>query len=184
MIFIGHKVKSITNKKTPSAKASEKRPVDIYFDKYAEDHRNPTNKLIHWICVPLIVFSLLGLTWAIPFPYLKFLGQYNGFFNWASFLMAFCIFYYYKLSPLLSYIMLLIVFGFSYGVIELDTWHKAGGPALWLVCLIIFVASWAGQFIGHKIEGKKPSFLDDLKFLLIGPIWLLHFILKRFSIRY
>jgi uncharacterized membrane protein YGL010W len=163
---------------------ADKRPVDIYFDKYAGSHQNPTNKLIHWVCVPLIVFSLFGLFWAIPFPYLKFLGKYNGFINWASFLIGFSIYYYYKLSPVLSYLMLLILFGFSYGIIELDTWQKTGGPAMWQVCLAIFALSWVGQFIGHKIEGKKPSFLDDLKFLLIGPIWLLHFILKKFSIRY
>ena len=63
-------------------------------------------------------------------------------------------------------------------------WQKAGGPALWLVCLVIFALSWVGQFAGHKIEGKKPSFLDDIKFLLIGPVWLLHFVLDRFSIKY
>jgi len=176
-------LQSTSNKKS-STKAETKRPVDIYFDKYAESHQNPTNKIIHWICVPLIVFSLFGLVWTIPFPYINFLGRYNGFINWASFLLAFSVYYYYKLSPILSYLMLLIVFGFSYGIIELSAWQKTGGPALWEVCLIIFVLSWVGQFIGHKIEGKKPSFFDDLKFLLIGPIWLLHFILKKFSIRY
>ncbi len=164
--------------------AKDARPVDIYFDKYAESHQNPTNKLLHWICVPLIVFSLLGLVWAIPFPYIKFLGRYNGFLNWASFLIGFSVYYYYKLSPVLSYLMLLVLFCFSYGIIELDTLQKAGGPLLWQVCVAIFVISWIGQFIGHKIEGKKPSFLDDIKFLLIGPIWLLHFILKKLSIRY
>ncbi len=167
-----------------AASAAALRPVDVYFDKYAESHQNSTNKTIHWICVPLIVFSLLGLVWAIPFPQLKFLGQYSAYFNWASFLIAFAIYYYYKLSPVLSYIMLLVVFAMSYGIIELDAVQKAGGPALWLVCLVIFVVSWIGQFIGHKIEGKKPSFLDDIKFLLIGPIWLLHFILKKFNIKY
>lgn len=160
------------------------RPVDIYFARYSQSHQNPTNKLIHWICVPLIVFSILGLLWAIPFPHLGFLGQYNGFFNWASFLIAFSIYYYYKLSPILSYFMLLLLMGLSYGIIQLAEWEKAGGPALWLVCLVLFILSWIGQFMGHKIEGKKPSFLDDLKFLLIGPAWLMHFILKKFSIRY
>jgi uncharacterized membrane protein YGL010W len=178
-------VSNPTNKKTASATAvADKRPVDVYFDKYAECHQNPTNKTIHWICVPLIVFSLLGLVWAIPFPYLKFLGSYNGFFNWASFLIAFSMYFYYKLSPVLSYFMLLLLFAFCYGIMELDAIQKAGGPSLWLVCLIIFVLSWIGQFIGHKIEGKKPSFLDDIKFLLIGPIWLLHFILKKTKLKY
>lgn len=160
------------------------RLVDVYFAKYAESHHNKTNEAIHFICIPLIVFSLLGLVWSIPFPYLKFLGSYNVVFNWASFLIAFSIYYYLKLSPVLSYIMLLILFGFSYGIIQIEHWHQAGGPALWLVSLIIFFISWIGQFIGHKIEGKKPSFLDDVKFLLIGPIYLLHLILKRLSLKY
>lgn len=163
---------------------ADKRPVDVYFDKYAESHHNPTNKLIHWICVPLIVFSIIGLVWSIPFPYIKFMGRYNGFLNWASFLIAFTVYFYYRLSTILSYIMLLVLFAFSYIIIELDAWHQAGGPPLWLTCVIIFVGAWIGQFIGHKVEGKKPSFLDDLKFLLIGPIWLLHFILKKLSIKY
>jgi uncharacterized membrane protein YGL010W len=182
-LFKGYLLKNMANKPL-SAKTIVNRPVDIYFTEYAKSHQNPTNKLIHWICVPLIVFSIIGLVWAIPFPYIKFMGRYNGYFNWASFLVAFSIYYYYKLSPVLSYLMLLVLFGFSYCIIALAEWQKAGGPAMWQVCAVIFVLSWIGQFAGHKIEGKKPSFLDDLKFLLIGPVWLLHFLLKRFSIRY
>jgi uncharacterized membrane protein YGL010W len=41
-----------------------------------------------------------------------------------------------------------------------------------------------GQFIGHKIEGKKPSFFKDILFLLIGPLWLLSFIYKKVGISY
>lgn len=162
----------------------EKRMVDAYFDKYAESHQDHTNKTIHWICVPLIVFSLLGLVWSIPFPHLDFLGRYNGFLNWASFLIAFALYYYYRLSPTLFYGMVLVVFAFSFLIVQLESWEKNGGPALWQSSLIIFVLAWIGQFIGHKIEGKKPSFLDDLKFLLIGPIWLLHFIFKKAGIPY
>ncbi len=160
------------------------RLVDQYFDKYSESHQNRSNEVIHWICVPLIVFSLLGLIWSIPFPYIRFLGSFNGMFNWASFLIAFAIYYYYKLSPVLSYFMLMIVMFFCYLITVLVKWHEAGGPRLWQSCLAIFVTSWVGQFIGNKIEGKKSSFLDDLKFLLIGPIWLLHFVLKRFRLKY
>lgn len=161
------------------------RLVDIYFDKYAESHQDHTNKTIHWICVPLIVFSLFGLVWAIPFPHLAFLGEYNGFVNWASFLIGFSIYYYYRLSPVLSYAMLLVIFAFSAGIVGLEKLHELNGwPAMWQVCLAIFVSSWVGQFIGHKIEGKKPSFLDDIKFLLIGPIWLLHFLFKKAGLKY
>lgn len=166
-------------------KQAESRPVDVYFDKYSESHQNHTNEIIHWICVPAIVFSLFGLIWAIPFPYLEFLGKYNGYVNWASFLIAFAIYYYYKLSPVLSYFMLLLIMFFSAGIVSLEKMHNtAGWPQMWQVCLGIFLISWIGQFIGHKIEGKKPSFFDDIKFLLIGPIWLLHFILKKAKIKY
>ena len=166
-------------------KQAQSRPVDVYFDKYSESHQNHTNEIIHWICVPAIVFSLFGLIWAIPFPNLEFLGKYNGYVNWASFLIAFSIYYYYKLSPVLSYFMLLLIMFFSAGIVSLEKMHNTGGwPQMWQVCLGIFVLAWIGQFIGHKIEGKKPSFFDDLKFLLIGPIWLLHFILKKAKIKY
>jgi uncharacterized membrane protein YGL010W len=166
-----------------SSKAPQ-RPIDALFEQYAENHRDDTNKFIHWICVPLIVFSLFGLLWAIPFPHLSFLGSYNGYFNWASFALAFCIYYYFRLSPILSYIMLLILLLFAWLITLLVGWQSADGPALWLVCIAVFVIAWIGQFIGHKIEGKKPSFLTDLKFLLIGPIWLLHFVFKKFSLKY
>ncbi|WP_291074819.1 MULTISPECIES: Mpo1-like protein [unclassified Empedobacter] len=54
----------------------------------------------------------------------------------------------------------------------------------WLVYLVVFIITWLLQFVGHKIEGKKPSFLKDLQFLLVGPIWLLGFILRKVGIKY
>jgi uncharacterized membrane protein YGL010W len=175
-----------STKSTLAAKPPHKmRPVDEYFAKYSESHQNSTNELIHWICVPLIVFSLFGLIWAIPFPHLGFLGKNSGYINWASFLIAFSIYYYYRLSPVLSYAMLVILMIFSAVIVTLERLNRVNGwPEMWQICLIIFVVAWIGQFIGHKIEGKKPSFLDDIKFLLIGPIWLLHFVFKKAGIRY
>jgi uncharacterized membrane protein YGL010W len=161
------------------------RLVEAYFDKYAESHQNRTNKLIHWICVPLIVFSILGLVWALPFPHFDFLGKLNGYINWATFLILFAMLYYLRLSLALAAVMLLVIFVFAAGIVTLEKLHaQQGWLPMWQVCGIIFVVAWAGQFIGHKIEGKKPSFFDDLRFLLIGPIWLLHFLFKKAGIRY
>ena len=173
------------NKKNPSSvkAAGVSRPVDKYFAKYSDD-QNPSHKPVYWICIPLIVFGLFGLLWAVPFPNLKFLGSLNGYFNWASFLIALSIYYYYKLSPILSYFMLLVFMLFSLAVIELAEWQAGGGPTLWVICLVIFIASLIALFIGRKNQGKKTSFIDDLKFLVVAPIWLLHFILKKFSIKY
>ena len=55
---------------------------------------------------------------------------------------------------------------------------------LWLFCLIVFALAWIGQFYGHSVEGKKPSFLKDLQFLLIGPMWLMSFIYKKIGISF
>ena len=167
-----------------AGKAVPKKEVDVLFDQYAESHQNPTNELIHWICVPLILFSIIGLVWSIPFPHLAFLGKMDGFLNWASFLIAFAGYYYYRLSPVLLYLMILVLFVMALLIVQLEKWAAVGGPAIWLVCTVIFVVAWIGQFIGHKIEKKKPSFLQDVKFLLIGPIWLLHFLCIKMGLKY
>jgi len=144
-----------------------------YLNRYAESHQNNTNVLIHWICVPLIVFSLLGLVWAIPVPHVDFLGKLNGYINLATFLILFATIYYLRLSFRIGLAMILTIWIFSTGIILLERMARLRGwPEMWQVCLFIFVLAWAGQFIGHKIEGKKPSFLEDLQFLLIGPAWL------------
>ncbi len=161
-----------------------KKQIDILFDTYAESHQNSSNKLIHCICVPLIVFSLLGLLWQIPFPHLEFLGRYNGYFNWASFLIAFAMYYYFTLSRVLFFIMIWIISAMSYAIVKIEQAYGLGSKTAIAIYAAVFILSWIGQFIGHKIEGKKPSFLNDVKFLLIGPIWLLHFICKKINLKY
>ncbi len=155
--------------------------IDQLLEKYGESHRNKTNKRIHWIAVPAIVFSLLGLVWAIPMP--EFMKEYP-YFNWASLLIAFSLYYYYTLSPALAFAMIFVIGIMSFFIVQLEYNEWAGGMAMWKICLIIFVLAWIFQFIGHKIEGKKPSFFEDLKFLLIGPLWLLHFIFKRLHLKF
>lgn len=161
-----------------------KRPLDIDFAKYDEYHTHPVNRIINYICIPVISFSILGFVWSLPFPHLGFLGAYNGVFNWASFLIAFSIYYYYRASPLLSYLMLLVLFGFAYGVTLLEARQKTGGMVLPQICIVLFVVGNILQLIGYKLEGKKPMLFFDFKFLLIGPLWLLSLVLRRFNIKY
>jgi uncharacterized membrane protein YGL010W len=163
---------------------AEKRPIDILIDEYAGFHQKPVNRYINYICIPLISFSILGFIWSIPFPHLGFLGGYNGYFNWASFLIAFAIYYYMKRSPVLSYIMLIVIFAFTYIIIQLQAWQTAGGFILPQMCVVVFVMANIAQLIGYRIEGKKPTFMENFKFLLIEPIWLLSLGLKGFKIKY
>jgi len=151
--------------------------IQSLLEEYGESHRNPVNKSIHWICVPAIVLSLLGLIWSIPFPLTFSVGPVPV--NWATLFIAAAMIYYFSLSVTLAFGMfavtgLLMAIGY---LIATQT-----GVELWISSLIIFTVAWIGQFWGHKIEGKKPSFLKDVQFLLIGPVWLLSFIYKRFGI--
>jgi uncharacterized membrane protein YGL010W len=155
------------------------RKIDQLLSEYGESHQNVTNKTIHWICVPLIFFSVVGLIASIPSGLLQnLLGSY---FNWATVVMILVLVYYISLSISLSIGMAM----FSLVCLYLARTIALSGVApLWLACIVIFVLAWIGQFYGHKVEGKKPSFLKDLQFLLIGPAWLMHFIYKRIGIPY
>jgi len=170
--------------KKQKQKAPQKSEIDILFDKYTASHQNPVNKIINWISVPLVVFAVLGLAYAIPFPHLGFLGQYNAYINWDSLLIAFSIYFYMRMSPLLSYIMLLIEFLMGYGVLELDNWQKANGPNLVDICFPLLFVCFIAQYIGQKIEKKPYSLINSAKFQFYAPIWLLSLVLKRFSVKY
>jgi uncharacterized membrane protein YGL010W len=156
------------------------RKIDLLFAEYAESHRNSTNKLIHWICVPLIFWSILGFISLIPSKSIGFI--YIGEISYVSFAaIALVTIFYMRLSLIISiimFILMVIMESFAYGI---NIRFKENA---WLVYLSVFVITWIFQFVGHKIEGKKPSFLKDLQFLLVGPIWLLSFIVKKLGIRY
>jgi len=158
------------------------RKIDILLSEYGASHQNSTNKSIHWICVPLIFFSIVSLIASIPAAPLKvIIGTYSPFANWATVVLVFITLYYVTLSRTLAMGMLL------FGLLCLLVADLIAGLAttpLWLISIIIFVLAWVGQFYGHKVEGKKPSFLKDIQFLLIGPAWLMHFIYKHFGIPY
>lgn len=153
------------------------RRIDWFLDKYGESHQNATNKLIHWVCVPLIMFSLLGMIYSIPFP----MPEKMLYANWAAVLVGLALVYYLTLS-LAMFIGFLVVG--SAMVVGNHFLAQNVGDNLLYVSIGIFVVAWIGQFIGHKIEGKKPSFFEDVQFLLIGPAWLLHFIYKKIGLPY
>jgi len=158
------------------------RNIDSLLLEYGESHQNKTNKLIHWFCVPAIFFSVVGLIFSIPSGFLAvqlpFLGDYA---NWATLILFLLLFYYISLSPALTFGMLL----FSAFCLFLANYLAITFPGmLAYISLAVFVLAWIVQFYGHKIEGKKPSFLKDVQFLMIGPAWLMHFIYKKIGIAY
>jgi uncharacterized membrane protein YGL010W len=140
------------------------RKVDELFARYGESHRHPTNEAIHWICVPLITWSVLAALWAAA-PVVAYIGigLAVAFYAWLSVQIAVGML---ALFALMVYPLTLL------------------GSKAFIVAGVVFVLAWIGQFVGHAIEGRKPSFLEDVKFLLVGPAWLLHFVYRRAGIRY
>lgn len=154
------------------------RTVQSWLDEYGESHRHPSNKAIHWICVPLIMLAVVGLLWEIPVP--QDWRTHSAFFNWGVLVAVLVTIYYYVLAWRLALGMTLVTVAMVfivYGVSLVAAWP-------WLVWAIVFVLAWIGQFLGHKIEGRKPSFFKDLLFLLIGPLRLLAFVYRRLSLAY
>jgi len=151
------------------------KTLQQWLDEYGESHKNETNKTIHWICVPTIFFSVTGLLYGVKLPWIVAGLQLNV----AMIALLLVVFYYFSLSKTLWIGMVLfgLVCLFICNLIE-----KANFIQLWLFCLITFILAWIGQFYGHKVEGKKPSFLKDLQFLMIGPAWLMSFIYKKAGI--
>jgi uncharacterized membrane protein YGL010W len=151
-----------------------RKSINTWLDEYAESHQNKINKSIHWICVPLITFTLLGLLSLISYDF----KTYN--IDLASILIAIAIIFYIRLSRNLAIGMLIFSTICIFILSKLKT--VIPGSNLINLYILVFIISWIGQFIGHKIEGKKPSFIKDIQFLLIGPAWLLSFIYKKLNI--
>jgi uncharacterized membrane protein YGL010W len=140
--------------------------IQPLFDRYAESHRHPVNQAIHWICVPLITWGVLTALWALaPAAAIALVVAAIVFYAWMSWPLA---------------LGMLAVTALMLAPLPL----VPSRSLLAGLAAAVFVAAWVGQFVGHHIEGRKPSFLDDLTFLLVGPVWLLAFVYRRLGIGY
>jgi len=153
------------------------RQARQWLDEYAGSHQHETNKLLHWICVPIIVVSVIGLLASLPAP--QILQSVTPTLGWGAVLLIGAMFYYCLLSPRLAAGMVPVVVLIGLVVSGLE---RLPSP-LWVTCLVLFVLAWIGQFIGHHIEGRRPAFFKDLQFLLIGPLWLLSSVYRRIGLR-
>ena len=147
-----------------------------WFDEYAVSHQNETNQFIHYICVPAIFFSVIGLLMSIPTTFLEnLLGLYNPLLeNWAVVVGLFISIFYSRLGFWYFIKMIVLILLTIIG----NYWLSSFGN-LAIISLAIFVVAWIGQFYGHKVEGMKPSFIKDLQFLLIGPLWVIEKIVRK-----
>ncbi len=144
--------------------AAVPRKIDQLIDHYAASHQNPRNEVIHFIAIPLIMLSLVGMLYALH-PWVAY-----------AFIAASMV-YYARLS---------LVFLFSMAIVSamLMAAVFAMGPHVLPISASIFVGAWLLQFVGHKIEGKKPSFFEDIQYLWIGPVFVLSKLFLKLGVRW
>ena len=152
------------------------RTMQDWLDSYSSDHQNPTNQVFHWCCVPPIVWSVIALLWTIPVP-----AMFLRPGSWAVAVMVLAFYWYWRRSRRLA-LALLIAFALL-GLLTNVMYYRLGGASLSYLAIGVFVVAWIGQFIGHKYEGRKPSFLTDLSYLLIGPAWLMAKLLRKLGFK-
>ncbi|WP_374074990.1 DUF962 domain-containing protein [Bdellovibrio bacteriovorus] len=142
------------------------KTLDQWFTEYSDSHQNRTNQIIHKICVPLIFFTVVSLLILIPYSL--------GPIRIGELVIAVALGWYFTLGPK-AFVLMLVQIAICY--VLLYALRQVAEPLIPLI--VIFVLAWIGQFVGHKIEGKKPSFFKDLQFLLIGPLWVAKSLFKR-----
>ncbi|RYZ69992.1 MAG: DUF962 domain-containing protein [Lysobacteraceae bacterium] len=159
--------------------ATAERPIDRFFAHYSADHQNQTNQRIHVFAVPLILWSVIALVWCVPV-----FGTLFKSGIWAALAMFATWMFYNRLSRPIGYGMLAIFFTMACVCRLIE--QSFGVQTLLYTAIVVFVVAWIAQFIGHskKFEGKKPSFLTDLTYLLIGPIWVLSKFYRRMGWKY
>jgi len=158
----------------------EQRPVDRYYEEYNQVYQRGISPVLVYLSVVFILFGMLGVAWAIPFPHIAFLGQYNMYLNWASFLVAGLIYYFLRLSPILSYIMLLVLFVLSYGIIQLEQWQKAGGPSLLAIGLVVLVTGMVLQLLMYRMAKTYFNAFLYIKAM----VWTMVNLLKSVKLKY
>jgi uncharacterized membrane protein YGL010W len=155
---------SLATEGAPAASGASTRRVDALLAHYGESHRHPTNEAIHCVAIPLIMLSLVGLLFAAH--------------PWAAYaFVAASMVYYARLSAVFLVAMAVL------SAVSLALVHAMGDRVL-PVSAAIFVLAWIGQFVGHKLEGKKPSFFEDLQYLWVGPLFVLALLFRKIGVRW
>jgi uncharacterized membrane protein YGL010W len=122
------------------------------FGEYASYHADRRNRICHAIGIPLIVLGAMGL------GHLLRLGPLD-----ASVWAALAVLAYYAAIDARGAVISLVVFVLLYVVAVRLSWQENLGA---------FALGWGFQFLGHRLEGTKPRFLENLIYLLIGPLYI------------
>lgn len=153
------------------------KDINQWLLEYGDSHQNSTNKLIHWFCVPVIYFTIIGLLYSIPIEW----GTVANIKINVGSIVALLIFVYYLLLSFKIAVGMLVFSAICLALSEY-IYLLGGNMGLMITCIVLFVIAWILQFVGHNIEGKKPSFLKDIQYLMIGPAWVISALYKKLGL--
>lgn len=145
-----------------------------WFAQYGQSHQHPVNKFIHWLMVPTIYWTVAALCYSVPVPFI------DGDWRLAHLVALPILAFYWRLHWTIG----LMMTGFTLACLALCTLIAQSGLSLVWLALVVFAIAWLGQFYGHWLEGKKPSFFEDVQFLLIGPAWLCGHIAVKAGVKF
>jgi uncharacterized membrane protein YGL010W len=159
------------------------RTADFWLDRYSRHHRHRLNRVLHAVAVPLAVLGLTGLLWALPVP--AAFTEISPALNWGTAFLLAAVVYYFILSIPLAIGLLPFVLAITGVLGRLDGLSVDGfSPALWQSSLTLLLAALVLQALGHLRESGRLRVLEDLHYLMIGPVWMMAGAFRRLRIPY
>ncbi len=139
-------------------------PLARHMAVYAAYHRDPRNRLTHFIGVPAIAFAILipmawartdiaGVTLSLAMLFTAAVLVVYLWYDRTLALAAMCAF-----APLL----------FTAERVAALTPFTG-----WTVFAVFFVGGWVFQLVGHAFEGRRPALVDNILQIFIAPLFLI-----------
>ncbi len=150
---------------------------NISYKFYKEYHQNNINKIIHILCIPLIIwsFSVLLNSFVFNFGIIFYNIQQNVSYNfnvniYLNFILLSLYLLYYTILDTKSFLPMFI---FLYFIWITSYYFFISSQYPYYYSLIINIFSWIMQFIGHVIfEGNRPALMDSIKqSFLMAPLF-------------
>ena len=148
--------------------------IDNWLERYEQSHQDLTNPIVYWAAVPMVVLGTVGLLWSLPVP-VQFV-EISPLLNWGSaFLMATAIYYF-----IISLSLAIGMLPFLLGLAAVQLWLTDSQWPAFGTSIALLVAGTVGLWLGRRGPGVMRAVLRDFQLIMIGPLWLLSVMYKRF----
>ncbi|MEJ2297244.1 MAG: DUF962 domain-containing protein [Woeseiaceae bacterium] len=150
--------------------------IDSWLERYERNHQDLENPVVYWAAVPMIVLGTVGVLWYLPAPVEFF--EISPLLNWGTaFLMATAIYYF-----IISLSLAIGMLPFLLGIAAIHSWLAQSGYPQLGVSIALLIAGTVGLWLGRRGNGGLSAILQDFQLMMIGPVWLLSVLYRRFRV--